>query len=49
MKRLPVMECIMTPSNGGYLKDKEIKERGTPGEKCSLGKMGTGFLTFSDG
>jgi hypothetical protein len=46
MERLPVMECIMTPSNGEHLKERKIKERGTPGEKCSLGKMGTGFLLW---
>ena len=40
------MECIMTPSNGEHLKERKIKERGTPGEKCSLGKMGTGFLLW---
>ena len=33
MERLPVMECIMTPSNGEHLKERKIKERGTPGEK----------------
>jgi hypothetical protein len=46
MERLPIMECIMTPSNGEHLKERKIKERGTPEEKCSLGKMGTGFLLW---
>jgi len=36
----------MTPSNGEHPKERKIKERRTPGEKSSLGKMGTGFLLW---
>jgi hypothetical protein len=38
------MECIMTPSNGEHLKERKIKERGTPWGKVLLGKDGYGLL-----
>jgi hypothetical protein len=35
------MECIMTPSNGGDLKERRMKENNLLGKSCTWGKLQT--------